>query len=313
MLFIPYQLLIVVLLYYYGQKLLYPEKKLSRRHKLLLLPFAIGFVLITIAKIAYANGLKGDTWQFAYFSLPMLTEFFAIFYTLVLVIALLRQTRRVQKNNVAFSTAKIRPQLQWFKILLGCFLALTFIWLIVSVLYFRFRILHLWYIVWILISILIYWMGHMGIYKFGVQEERKKIRHYSMEHASVHVYEKQKNEHVAAFEAHVVRQKRFLDPELTLDKISEEINVSKSHLSRMINTELQTSFPDYINTLRVEEAKAYMSQPEFANYTLVAVGLEAGFASKTTFNNAFKKITGLTPSEYKSAQKTGAVMQKTVA
>jgi AraC-like DNA-binding protein len=302
-----------VLLFYYGQKLLFPEKKLTRTHKLLLLPFAIGLLLLTIAKVGYANGLTGNLWDFTYFYLPTLIEFVAIIYTLILVAVLMRQTVAVQKNNKFFTSAKILPQLQWFKVLLGCFLALTCIWLVVSVLYFVFRIIHAWYIIWILISVLIYWMGHIGIYKFGIQEERKKIRHYAMEHASVHVYEKQKNEHVAAFEAHVIRQKRFLDPELTLDKISEEIGVSKSHLSRMINTELQTSFPDYINTLRVEEAKAYLNQPEFANYTLVAVGLEAGFASKTTFNNAFKKITGFTPSEYKSAQKTGIALQETVA
>jgi len=51
--------------------------------------------------------------------------------------------------------------------------------------------------------------------------------------------------------------------------------------------------------LRVEEAKTYLIDNEFANYTLVAIGLEAGFNSKSAFNSSFKKITGKTPSQFK--------------
>ena len=50
----------------------------------------------------------------------------------------------------------------------------------------------------------------------------------------------------------------------------------------------------------MEEAKKYLTKPEFSNYTLLAIGLEAGFNSKSAFNASFKKITGLTPSQYKS-------------
>ncbi|UPT72306.1 MAG: helix-turn-helix domain-containing protein [Flavobacterium sp. JAD_PAG50586_2] len=70
-----------------------------------------------------------------------------------------------------------------------------------------------------------------------------------------------------------------------------------------MNTELKTSFPDYINQLRIKEAQYYLKHPDFSNYTLVAIGLEAGFASKTTFNNTFKKVTGMTPSEYKNSSR----------
>jgi len=51
--------------------------------------------------------------------------------------------------------------------------------------------------------------------------------------------------------------------------------------------------------LRVEEAKLYLTDTDFSNYTLVAIGLEAGFNSKSAFNNSFKKITGQTPSQFK--------------
>jgi AraC-like DNA-binding protein len=156
------------------------------------------------------------------------------------------------------------------------------------------------YPLWLGMSIMIYWLGHIGIYKFGIQQERKQLRSYSIKTKIYPVAEKQKNEHIVTIEKLVKKEKRYLDASLTLDKIAEELNLSKSHLSRIINSELGTGFPEYINSLRVEEAKHYLNNPAFANYTLVAIGLEAGFNSKTTFNNAFKKATGLTPSEFKN-------------
>lgn len=67
----------------------------------------------------------------------------------------------------------------------------------------------------------------------------------------------------------------------------------------MINAELHTSYTDYINALRVEQAKLTIQNPESEKYTLIAIGLESGFNSKSAFNNAFKKFTGITPSEFK--------------
>ena len=149
-------------------------------------------------------------------------------------------------------------------------------------------------------SVMIYWLGHIGIYKFGILEERKQIRNYSIKNEAMQIREKPKNEHVAAMERLIVDGRLYLDANLTLDKVADELNISKGHLSRIINSEMGNGFPDYINALRVKEAKRYLTNPEFSNYTLVAIGLEAGFNSKTTFNHAFKKLTGLTPSEFKN-------------
>jgi AraC-like DNA-binding protein len=156
------------------------------------------------------------------------------------------------------------------------------------------------YPLWIGISIVTYWLGHNGVYKFGIIEERKKIKKYAKENiASYTIIEKQKNDHIIALEHLLLDQKRYLDSNLTLDVLAEELNLSKSHLSRVINNELGIGFIDYVNTLRVEEAKNYILNPEFSNYTLVSIGIEAGFNSKSAFYSSFKKITGQTPTEFK--------------
>lgn len=90
-----------------------------------------------------------------------------------------------------------------------------------------------------------------------------------------------------------------MNSNFSAEMLAEELQISKSHLSRVFSNEMNTSFSDYINTLRVEEAKSYLKNPDFSNYTLIAIGLEAGFNSKTTFNTTFKKITGQTPSQFR--------------
>jgi AraC-like DNA-binding protein len=157
------------------------------------------------------------------------------------------------------------------------------------------------YPLWIGISIVTYWLGYIGIYKFGIIEERKNLKKYSKEiHATYSIVEKQKNNHIVALENLIIHQKQFLDCDLTLEKIAEELNLSKSYLSRIINAELGTGFVEYVNTLRIEEAKSYLLNPDFSNYTLEAIGIEAGFNSKSAFYSSFKKISGQTPSEFKN-------------
>ena len=65
----------------------------------------------------------------------------------------------------------------------------------------------------------------------------------------------------------------------------------------------QEVFLVFSNGYRVEEAKRLLTDPKFENYSVLSVGFEAGFNSKTTFNTVFKKLTGLTPREYKEEER----------
>ena len=68
-------------------------------------------------------------------------------------------------------------------------------------------------------------------------------------------------------------------------------------LSRVINSGFGQNFNDYVNEYRVREAERRLRDPRFRHYTLLAVALESGFNSKSTFNRVFKKLRGATPSE----------------
>lgn len=98
-------------------------------------------------------------------------------------------------------------------------------------------------------------------------------------------------------------QKAFLDPNLSLQVSSEHLNISSGYLSQIINTLGGVNFSEFINVYRVNEAKRLLLNRQFGNYTIAAIGLEAGFNSKSAFYTAFRKHTGETPSEYRERYK----------
>lgn len=94
-------------------------------------------------------------------------------------------------------------------------------------------------------------------------------------------------------------------PRLTLNQLSDLSGMSTRDISRSINLVAGMSFNDYINQHRVEHIKRSLDKHTADNKTnLTDLALTAGFTSKATFNQAFKRMTGVTPSEYRSMQQT---------
>lgn len=93
-------------------------------------------------------------------------------------------------------------------------------------------------------------------------------------------------------------QQPFLDSELTLSKLARQMGMSATLLSRIINEGFGQNFNDYINNLRVACVIDRFDHQAHLQFSLIGIAYECGFNSKTTFNRAFKKVTGQTPSEY---------------
>lgn len=97
---------------------------------------------------------------------------------------------------------------------------------------------------------------------------------------------------------YIKKNKPYLNPEINIFQLAGQVGMKKHHLSQVINEQAGMNFFDFINTFRVEETKRNFSNPHFSHLTLLGIALESGFNSKATFNSAFKKFTGLTPSEF---------------
>ncbi len=96
-------------------------------------------------------------------------------------------------------------------------------------------------------------------------------------------------------------EKIFTQHDLTLGKLAAELNVSSKYLSMVIHKKYGETFPDFINKLRVKEAARMLLDTNYDNYSLEGIAEIAGFKSRSVFNSAFKKFTGVTPSFYKQS------------
>jgi len=94
-------------------------------------------------------------------------------------------------------------------------------------------------------------------------------------------------------------EKLFLDSNLTLQSLSDQLQVHPKVFSGLINNHYKMSFNEYINKKRIESSKKMLFDLAYSNYTITAIGLESGFSSRSTFYSTFKKYVGCTPTEYK--------------
>lgn len=99
------------------------------------------------------------------------------------------------------------------------------------------------------------------------------------------------------------------DNAISLIKFAKAIGEKPHYISQVLNQDLNTNFYEYITERRIDEVVQRLSQP--SELTIYAIALEAGFNAKSTFNTAFKKRTGLTPSAFRRNHQ--AIAAKTVS
>ena len=97
----------------------------------------------------------------------------------------------------------------------------------------------------------------------------------------------------------MISKEPYLDSELSLSNRARQLMMTTHQLSYVINAGYDENFYGFINKFRVEKAKRLLLDNEANKFSMLGIAFESGFNSKTSFNTAFKKITGKTPSEFK--------------
>ncbi len=91
----------------------------------------------------------------------------------------------------------------------------------------------------------------------------------------------------------------YLNRDLKMIEIASNLKISEHKLSQLLNIHLGTNFFEFINRYRIEKARVLLKDPEYKKYKIETIAKECGFNSKSTFNEAFKKLEGITPSVFK--------------
>jgi AraC-like DNA-binding protein len=97
------------------------------------------------------------------------------------------------------------------------------------------------------------------------------------------------------------RERPWKDSELTLADLAAQLNSTPHKLSEVLNSQLGQTFYDFVNGYRVREVQRRIKAGEARALKMLALAMDAGFASKSTFNQAFKKHTSQTPSDFRQA------------
>lgn len=174
-------------------------------------------------------------------------------------------------------------------------------------------------------TFIIHWTAYIGIYKYKLAKNKDAVYNFlnndlAIIHPNLQVAENsitQENSTVEAYKESITadnlyfqklellckEQHIYTDITLNREKVAEKLGISAGYVSQIVNIITGDNFANYINNYRVEAVKEMISNPEYENYTLLTMGLESGFTSKTTFYKAFKKVTDQTPNEYKNTIK----------
>ena len=103
----------------------------------------------------------------------------------------------------------------------------------------------------------------------------------------------------ARFQHLMVDEQLFLQPSLTLTEVSERLHSNKTYVSKMVNNTYNIGLPELLNTLRVDYAEQYILTHRSARQDEIAKA--CGFLSASSFNNIFKRVTGMTPKVWEAS------------
>ncbi|QHI37372.1 HTH-type transcriptional activator Btr [Kordia antarctica] len=304
--YIPWHWLIMPFFYLFVYKYLQRKEKLDKKIKLYL--FAPFFIVlsIVIVQLIYKFLINPNYELPSHFSrgIFIYLDILSILFIVSIIYMIFKMLKKYEIDNKEYDSLQVISETAWLKRLITIGLITCVFWIVAMAItvYSNEENLALFYFLWLGMSIIIYYLGYVGINKLQLIKERKKIRvTQTAKKIKKNLHDNKLDEIFENFTSIV--SEKYTNPNLTLEEISKELNISSSYLSQKIKANSGENFSTYINALRIKKAKKMLINSEYKNYTTTAIGLEAGFNSKSSFYRAFKKNENCTPQQYINSQK----------
>jgi AraC-like DNA-binding protein len=306
-------LLLGPLLFLYTKSVLCRNFIFSRRNWLHFIPFLLLFLFTEVIYLVQSNPVKLSILQdVAQHTMPGYTFlgpaliYLQFFLYTVASLRLIRQFRNVSQDR--FSDRQ-RTNISWLSSTIVFFIvcmvistANGLIGLTAFAKYFYFAFTLLLLMLFVFINrVLLKALQKPEIFAVLTENEEVKENIQSRFNKSYLVNEESKRD-LERLTQHMISNKPYLEPELTLDELASQLNIRPKILSQLINEMLGQNFFDFINRYRIGEAQKLLTNPSDRKITVQEVLYQVGFNSKSSFNTLFKKYTGLTPSEFKRNQ-----------
>ncbi|MEP1095798.1 MAG: helix-turn-helix domain-containing protein [Cyclobacteriaceae bacterium] len=298
---LPIIFLIGPLFYTYVRAALRSDFKLKPKDLLHLLPFIFEvIILIPFYRLSgdikirvYEMSLEStSSWEFSIFFVGYLIYLGGTFWYFFASYKLLR-------NHPDPSGAKERKKIDWLKKASFSFFSYMFLSLILSILirpfpeitptYFHLNLISL--------TILIHAIGYVAFISPDLFNG-SQISNYQFSSIGAD----KMRELISRLNEVVTANQPHLQSDVSAEDIGKMLGISKHQLSQLLNVGLNTNFYDFINHRRIEHSKKILLSEEYREAKILHVAFDSGFSNKASFLRNFKKLTGLTPTNYRNLQ-----------
>ena len=151
------------------------------------------------------------------------------------------------------------------------------------------------YVISLIMSTFIYMVGYFGFKKPEILEGIDAGVKYEKSSLSKSASGAMLNKLLS----HMDHHQPYTNSELKLTELANQLAMSPHHLSQIINENLHQNFSDFINNYRIRHAKALLGQQSNSNEKIINIAYDCGFNNKVSFNTAFKKFEGISPSVFR--------------
>ena len=302
-------------LYLYIESLTSGKKGLSKRDLLHFIPFCSFFLylIISLSFPEYSSRIRMDHVTINV-EPPVVFVIFLLITALSGPIYFLASYIKLKNININilnnFSTTE-EINLDWLKTLVNIF---GLIWSVLIAIAIAHHIFHFASMdfctdgLFLSLSAFIILVGYFGLRQKEIftrfpADELHFVTDQKTKYQNIPLGKVEIEDYIGRINSIIEKEKPYLNPDITLSELASLIDIPSYQLSRVINEKFECNFFDFINSYRVNEVKAKINNPAFSNLSLLGIAYECGFNSKSAFNRIFKKITGLTPSEYKKSNR----------
>ncbi len=296
---LPFQFLWGPTFYLYVKSAAYTDFKLSIKHIIHFIPFLIILLILSITFFFLSVEEKRTIFSNRDYFIIRYSLFIDIFirvqvlFYIILSLSLLRSVR--EKIKERYSSIS-KTNYSWIKFIIAGFTIAYFMSIPFLIYWNLFH--HNWQLI-NFSTILIYFVYfNIIFFKAWYQPDIFSDVEENVKYKSSKLTKEEANGLIIKLEEFIEMKKPYLNPDLTLNQLAESIKIQPRILSQIINENYNQNFQDYINRLRVEESKKYLLNP-VDKKTILEILYIVGFNTKSAYNVAFKKTTGLTPTGYK--------------
>ena len=302
----PLRILLGPALYFYALATMSPSRELPRSQYLLalsgpvlviiaILPFILGFSAEEKLALADPKTRNPEHFKVALFACLSALTLFMIFTASYLVATLRLHTRHRENLLNRFSSIE-RRSLDWFRVILWLWGAA---WLLYGMKYVPAWFGWQWNAGKIILPLfeaaILMFFAHLAL-RQPVLKDEEKAQPITPDPRKTLLTSQQMQTIANKLERVMQEEKLFLEEDLSLNRLSQAIGVSENYISETLSQQLCCNFFNFVNRYRIELAQHLLKE---SNKQVTTIAYESGFNTKSTFNSAFKKFTGDTPSAYR--------------